>query len=107
MSEQEAPEAVSYVEDREPQPVLSIRRKVAVAELAQAQGESLAALWRSLDGRGLVPLGPPFVRYHTFGETDTDVEIGVPVAEGAGGEGSIEPASCPGGRDHHLASWPT
>jgi effector-binding domain-containing protein len=90
-------EAVSYVEDREPQPVLSVRRNVAVAELAQAQGESLGALWRLLDRRGLVPVGPPFVRYHEFGETQTDVEVGVPVAEGVTGDAPVEVGALPGG----------
>lgn len=103
MSEREAPEAVSYVEDREPQLVLSLRRKIAIAELAQAQGESLGALWRLLEARGLVPLGPPFVRYHTFGERDTDVEVGVPVAEGASGEGSIAVGVLPGGAA--ISTW--
>jgi effector-binding domain-containing protein len=103
MSEQKAPEAVSYVEDREPQPVLSIRRNVAVAELAQAQGESLGALWRSLHGRGLVPVGPPFVRYHTFGETETDVEVGVPVADGVTGDAPVEAGVLPGGAA--ITTW--
>jgi effector-binding domain-containing protein len=96
-------EAVSYVEDREPQPVLSIRKNVAVAELAQAQGESLAALWRLLHGRGLMPVGPPFVRYHTFGETETDVEVGVPVAEGVTGDTSVEAGVLPGGAA--ITTW--
>jgi effector-binding domain-containing protein len=103
MSEQLAPEAVSYVEDREPQPVLSIRRNVAVAELAQAQGESLGALWRLLHGRGLVPAGPPFVRYHTFGETETDVEVGVPVADGVTGDAPVEAGVLPGGAA--ITTW--
>jgi hypothetical protein len=79
-------EAVLFVEEREPQPVLSIRRTVAVAQLAQAQGESLGELWRSMQARGLAPVGRPFVRYHTFGETETDLELGVPVGMGATGE---------------------
>jgi effector-binding domain-containing protein len=94
---QQDPEAVIFVDDREPQPVLSIRANVAVAELAQAQGERLSELWRSMQARGLPPVGPPFVRYHTFGETETDVELGVPVSEGATGDGSIEAGALPGG----------
>jgi effector-binding domain-containing protein len=103
MSEQQAPEAVTYVEDREPQPVLSIRRNLAVAELAQAQAESLRALWRVLNGRGLVPVGPPFVRYHTFGETETDMEVGVPTAEGATGDVPVEAGMLPGGAA--ITTW--
>jgi effector-binding domain-containing protein len=91
------PEAVVFSEDREPQPVLSIRANVTLAELAQAQGERLSELWRSMQARGLAPIGPPFVRYHTFGETETDVEVGVPVAEGATGKGRTEAGTLPGG----------
>jgi effector-binding domain-containing protein len=50
-----------------------------------------------------VPVGPPFVRYHTFGETETDVEVGVPVTEGASGQGTIEAAVLPGGAA--ITTW--
>jgi effector-binding domain-containing protein len=97
------PEAVLLVKDRESQPVLSIRTNVAVAQLAQAQGERLRELWRSMQARGLAFVGPPFVRYHTFGETETDVEVGVPVRKGATGEGRIEAGALPGGVA--IATW--
>ena len=86
------------VRRRTPQPVVSIRQKIPVAELTQAQGESLHRLWRFLRDRGVAPAGPPFVRYHTFGETDTDVETGVPVADEVTGEGEITAGEMPGGR---------
>jgi effector-binding domain-containing protein len=94
---QQDPEAVLFVGDREPQLVLSIRANVPVAELPQAQGERLGELWHSMQARGLVPARPPFVRYHTFGETETDVEVGVPVSKGAAGDGRIEAGELPGG----------
>jgi effector-binding domain-containing protein len=100
---QQDPEAVVCVEDREPQPVLSIRTNVPVAQLAQAQGERLSELWRSMQARGLAPVGPPFVRYHTLGETETDVEVGMPVSESAPGEGRIEPGALPGGAA--ISTW--
>jgi effector-binding domain-containing protein len=100
---QQAPETVLFTEDREPQPVLSIRRKVAVAQLAQAQGESLGELWRSMRARGVASAGPPFVRYHSFGETETDVEVGVPVSEGATGDGRIRAGALPGGAA--ISTW--
>jgi effector-binding domain-containing protein len=90
-------EAVVLVEDREPLPVISIRETVAIAELAGAQGERLRELWQSLQSRGLAAVGPPFVRYHTFGEAETDVEVGVPVHEGTAGEGRITAGELPGG----------
>jgi effector-binding domain-containing protein len=86
------------VEQRAPQPVLSIRQTVAVAKLTQAQGESLYELWRLLRDHGIEPDGPPFVRYHTFGEAETDVEIGVPVADAVPGMGRIARGELPGGR---------
>jgi effector-binding domain-containing protein len=90
------PETVE-VEERPPQPVLSIRTTVPVAKLAEAQGERLRALWSHLDRRGVAPAGPPFVRYHTFGEAETDVEVGVPVAQGVAGEGRVAAGELPGG----------
>lgn len=79
------------VEQRDPQPLLSVRASVPVADLAAAQGEALRALWSHLQQHGGRPAGPPFVRYHTFGETETDVEVGIPVAAGAVGEGRVGP----------------
>jgi effector-binding domain-containing protein len=83
--------------EREPQPVLSIRRTVELAHLAEAQGESLRELWSSIRRRGVRTAGPPFVRYHTFGELETDLEMGIPVAERAAGEGRISSGELPGG----------
>jgi effector-binding domain-containing protein len=96
-------ETVTLVEQREPQPVLSIRSTVAVAELAQAQGERLNELWRSMQARGAAPLGPPFVRYHTFGETETDVELGFPVNAGVANAGRIPAGQLPGGAA--IVTW--
>jgi effector-binding domain-containing protein len=97
------PETVVLVEEREAQPVLSIRSTVAVAELAQAQSERLSELWRSLQARDVAQLGPPFVRYHTFGETETDVELGFPVGRGVAGAGRIAAGRLPGGPA--IATW--
>lgn len=96
-------EVVLLVEDREPQPVLSISATVAVARLAQAQGERISELSRFLRARGLAPVGAPFVRYHVFGEMETDVELGVPVAAGASGQGRIEAGALPGGAA--ITTW--
>jgi len=100
---QQDPAAVLFYEDREPQQVLNIRATVPVAELTQAQGERLSELWRFMRARGLAPLGPPFLRYHTFGETETDVELGVPATQGATGDGRIAAGVLPGGPA--IATW--
>lgn len=91
---------MTAVEIRElaPQPVLSIRQSVAIADLTTAQGESLHELWRLLRDRRIAPAGPPFVRYHTFGDGVTDVEIGVPVADAVVGEGRVVATELSGGR---------
>ena len=81
----------------DPQPVVSIRATVPVADLAQHQGDRLQALSGYLRQRGGQPAGPPFVRYHTFGETETDFELGIPVVEPIAGEGRIAGGELPGG----------
>ncbi|MBC6462871.1 GyrI-like domain-containing protein [Actinomadura sp. HBU206391] len=81
-----------------PQPVVSIRGEIPVAELTQTQSERLLRLWRFLRARDIAPAGPPFVRYHTFGDIDTDVEIGVPVVDDVTGESEIIEGELPGGR---------
>ena len=88
---------VLVVEARHSQHVLSIRRFVEVARLTEARGERLAELWGFIRRHGVDPAGPPFVRYHTFGETETDLEVGLPVAEGEPGDGRITPGELPGG----------
>ena len=84
-------------EKLEARPFLSVRATVQVAQLAEAQGQMLRELWSSIREEGATPAGPPFVRYHAFGETETDVEVGVPVAEPAAGEGRVAAGTLPGG----------
>jgi len=57
----------TQVQHRDPQPVLSVRARVPVAELAAAQGEALRALWNHLQHHGVRPTGPPYVRYTPSG----------------------------------------
>jgi effector-binding domain-containing protein len=87
----------TQVQQRQPQPTLSVRASVPVAELAAAQGEALRALWMHLKQHGVRPAGPPYVRYHSFEETDTDMEVGIPVAAGAVGQGRVAASELPGG----------
>jgi effector-binding domain-containing protein len=87
----------AVVEERGSQPVLSIRRTVELARLSEAQSENLREVWSSIDRRGVKPAGPPFVRYHTFGETETDLEVGIPVAEAPPGAGQVAAGELPGG----------
>ena len=85
------------IEQLETQPVVSIRRTVQVADLGTAMGENVGTLSAYLKQRGVQPSGPAFVRYHTFGETETDFELGVPVAAPEPGEGQVAAGELPGG----------
>ena len=91
------------VRERAPQPVLSGRRTVQIAQLTAAQGEALNALWNHLQRHDIEPAGAPFVRFHTFGDAETDVETGIPVAEAAAGEDPVAGGELPGGR--LVSSW--
>jgi len=92
------------VQQRGPQPVPGVRATLPTAQLADARGE---ALRNHLQQHGAMPLGPPGVRYHTFGDAETDMEVGVTVAEGAVGEGRVNPASCQAsyGRNLWMSPW--
>ena len=80
-----------------PQPIVSIRATIPVAALGEHYGERMQALSDYLRRHGVQPAGPPFVRYHTFNETETDVEFGLPVGEPGPGEGRIVSGALPGG----------
>ena len=88
-----------------PQPVVSIRATVQIADLAAAMDDRLTALAGYLRQGGAQPAGPPFVRYHTFGETETDLEFGIPVVEPVAGEGRIAGGTLPGGPA--VTTWHT
>jgi effector-binding domain-containing protein len=103
MTPQPDPEGAVNVEHRDPVSVLSIRENAPIADLAATQGERLRAIWQSLQAQGLAPAGPPFVRYHTFGETETDMEFGVPVPTRTAGEGRVTAGELPGGS--LLTTW--
>ncbi|HEV8173715.1 MAG TPA: GyrI-like domain-containing protein [Actinoplanes sp.] len=85
------------LEELAPQPALSIRATIPVAQLGDTMGERIRVLSQFLRERGTKPAGPPFVRYHTFGETETDMEFGVPVTEPTAGVGQVVSGELPGG----------
>jgi effector-binding domain-containing protein len=85
------------IQQRQPQPVVSIRATVRIVDLAEHQGDRLSALSGYLQQRGAQPAGPPFVRYHTFEGTETDLEVGIPVVAPVAGEGRIAGGALPGG----------
>ncbi|MEV3985732.1 GyrI-like domain-containing protein [Nonomuraea sp. NPDC049758] len=88
---------------RDPRPTVSIRTTIAIARLAEAQGEGFAELWKYTQDSGVRVDGQPFVRYHTLAEGETDVEVGVPVAGRPAGAGRVAAAELPGGTA--VATW--
>src|SRR5262249_12712291 len=74
-----------------------------VVDLAEIVGDRLSALASYLQQQEVQPAGPPFVRYHTFGEIETDVELGVPVVEPVAGASRIAKGKLPGGTA--IATW--
>ena len=85
------------VQQLEPQAVVSVRATAPVADLGAAMDERLQTLQEYLRQRGARPAGPPFVRYHTFGPTETDFELGVPVEAPLPGDGRVTAGSLPSG----------
>lgn len=86
------------LENRKEQPYLGIRAKVNAKEL----GKTLPALHNQLAdwmaGKCVEPVGHPFFRYLVIDvESGFEMEVGVPVAAGIKGEGSIREGILPAG----------
>jgi AraC family transcriptional regulator len=79
------------------QPVLFIRSRVALHEIATALGECLPRVFGHCQAQGLAMAGPPFVRYTDMSAGMVTMEAGMPLAEAAAGEGDIEAGTLPGG----------
>jgi effector-binding domain-containing protein len=96
-SERMKPELVS-IETRRAQPVLSVRSVVAIHELGQAHAERFETIAAYLHRHELRPAGRPYVRYHTFEEHETDVEVGIPVRSARiPADEQLRPGKLPGG----------
>ncbi|OGO55450.1 MAG: hypothetical protein A2Z32_05960 [Chloroflexi bacterium RBG_16_69_14] len=60
------------------QPIVSIRERMAAADLPAFCGRSFGELYGHLQLLGVPPTGEPFVLYHAFGPDDIDAEACVP-----------------------------
>ena len=68
--------------DIEPQPVVSIRDKVARKAIAKTVRRHIPQIQAYLDKEGLAAAGPPFARLHNYGEVErvnVDLEVGLPL----------------------------
>lgn len=89
----ELPELVELT----PQPILSVRRTIPVAQLGPTQQECVKLLQTQLQEQQLEVAGAPFVRYHHFDGQQTEVEIGVPVSQPAQSVGEVQASTRTGG----------
>ncbi len=85
------------ITERAPQPVLSIRTRVTVQDLARVSGQSYGAIAQYLGELGEQPAGAPFAAYSNMDMQDLDVELGFPVTRPLPGKGDIQPGEIPGG----------
>lgn len=85
------------LDQREPQPVLSVREKVSFSELSEKLGQFVGEVFGYLQQQGVQPAGPPFSRYHGFDGDKVDLEAGLPTPGALPGSGRIQPGELPGG----------
>ena len=88
------------IDERAEQPYMGIRTQVSIEQMGdglvpQLLGETFG--W--LAEHGIEPAGPPLMRFHVINmEGLMDIELGVPVAQTAAGNGRVEPNTLPAGR---------
>src|SRR5262245_45071559 len=80
-----------------PQAAVSIRETGRVADLPTMIEHCIATLVNYLHHHAVPPAGPPYVRYFTFGETETDFELGIPLLEPLADEGRVSRSELAGG----------
>jgi effector-binding domain-containing protein len=82
-----------------PQPVLSVRTRTSLAQIADLMGAAFGEMFGYLFQAGAQPAGPPCSIYHDpeFREDDLDVEICVPVDRPLPPQGRVQMSELPGG----------
>ena len=81
----------------EPQHTASVRQTVDRDNIADDLGRMFQLVTTALARQGVTPIGPPFARYHEWGD-EVDLEAGMPVATVIRPDGEVGPSSLPGGR---------
>lgn len=84
--------------DQKEQPVLSVRTKTAVGNLAIESGKAYGAVFQYLGEIGEQAGGAPFIAYYNMDMENLDVEIGVPVSKPIDGRGEIKSSRIPAGK---------
>ncbi len=86
------------VVERQAQPVASIRAKIKTSEISQGLGVLLPEVMAHLTATGANPAGPPFSRYHSFTDTEVDIEAGIPVHKPISEKGRVKNSELPAGK---------
>lgn len=86
------------IENRTEQPYVGIRARVAIPDI----GTVLPPLHREvadwLENQGVAPAGAPFFRYLVINmESESEIEVGIPVASALSGNGRIQAGLLPAG----------
>lgn len=89
-------EAVSIVE-RSPELALVVPIEGTTADLPRLMGDAFGSTAQAIAGAGATITGPPFARYHEFGET-IRAEVGFPYAGKLAPEPPFRLIELPGGR---------
>jgi effector-binding domain-containing protein len=97
------------VSEIEAQDSLSITVQTTADKIGESFGEVMTRLGAYREASGALMTGPPFARYHTWGESVT-MEVGFPVGDDTPGEGEVERGALPSGsiaRAVHTGPYPT
>ncbi|MBI1850058.1 MAG: GyrI-like domain-containing protein [Planctomycetes bacterium] len=83
---------------REPQPVASVRVRVAKSEVSKTLAEILPEVSAYVSEIGAQTTAAPFCRYHSEADGSVDLEAGIQVTKPVPAKGRIQPSEIPGGR---------
>jgi GyrI-like small molecule binding protein len=87
------------LEDRPAQPYVARRTQIPMQELGTVIPQLHSEVYAWLQGQGIPPAGPPFIRYRVIDMPGRlDIELGVPIAEAVCGEDPILADLLPAGR---------
>jgi effector-binding domain-containing protein len=96
LSSDSRPDPGFALQQREAALTAAVRVKCAHDAVHEQLTILLPEVMGFLSRERLAPVGPPFARFHSFGER-VDLEVGIPVAEEFDGNARVEPSSLPGG----------
>ncbi len=88
------------INERAEQPYMGIRVQVPMSEISNGLVPKLLdEIFGWLQQHDVAPDGPPFMRFHVINmDGNMDIELGVPVAKTAAGNGRINAGSLPAGQ---------